>query len=166
MELIESVILSSNQSGVGFTNLNTYASTYKHLQIRMVARCAFSDPERSIYIQFNGDNGNNYSNHGLYGTGTSVASYAATSFVFFIGSFAAANAPTGAYGAAVIDIPDAFSSSKNKTLKSLGGSRTTPQISLRSGAWLNTNAVTSISLFDNTSNLVSGSRFSLYGIRG
>jgi hypothetical protein len=164
-ELIESVFLASPAASVTFNNLNQYATEYKHLQIRMVARCAFSDAERTIYLQLNGDSSNIYSNHGLYGTGSAVASYAATSSLFFIASFSAANAASGSYGAAVIDILDSFSNTKHKTMKALGGSATTPQISLRSSSWPNTNSVTSITLYDNSSNMVTGSRFSLYGIR-
>jgi hypothetical protein len=166
MELISTTVLPSSAADVTF-DVSSLASTYKHLQIRMVARCTFSDPERSIYLQLNGDGSNNYSNHGLFAQPPgNPGSYGTTSFLFFIGSFAAANAASGAYGAAVIDILDAFSATKNKTMKSLAGSATTPQVSLRSAAWLNTNSITSIKIYDNTSNLVAGSRFSIYGIKG
>jgi hypothetical protein len=163
---LETVQLGADASSVTFANLDKYAAEYKHLQIRSVARMTYADVERSLVIRFNSDSGTtNYYNHGLYGQSGAVGSYAFSNPQGFVCSCSAGNATSGAYGAGVTDILDAFNSTKNKVARSFGGSTTTAQVSLRSFVWLNTTPITSITLLDPTSNLVAGSRFSLYGIR-
>jgi hypothetical protein len=157
-ELIETVILGSSQSAITFSNLGTYSSTYKHLQIRSTSRSAGADA--GVGLRFNGDTGNNYSFHALYSDGSSTASVASTSrsdiSVTYI--YSAANVFTGA----VVDILDPYSTTKNKTVRSLLGP---PFISLFSGAWYNTASVTSITLTGQAQSFAAGSRVSLYGIR-
>jgi hypothetical protein len=166
-ELIQTQILGSNQASITFSNLGNFSAVYKHLQIRVTARLTFSDIERTLNLRMNGDTGTNYSAHGLLGTGSSVISYGYANYgAIEISSFPAASATANAFGGAVVDILDAYSTTKNKTVRSLGGASTSPQIRLSSGVWRSTNALTSITLIDTTSNLVTGSRFSLYGIRG
>lgn len=162
---LETISLGANTASVSFINLDKYAGEYKHLQLRSIARMTYPDAERSLNIRLNSDSGANYYNHGLYGQNTTVGSYGFSQTEGFIGSFSAGNAASGAYGAGITDILDAFSSTKNKVIKSLAGSATTPQVSLRSVLWSNNSPVTSITLLDTTSNLVTGSRFSLYGIK-
>jgi hypothetical protein len=70
------------------------------------------------------------------------------------------------YGAYITDILDFGSTTKNKTIKSLGGYASTgPYIMIRSGAYLSTSAVTSITI-TGAGGFLAGSRFSLYGIKG
>ena len=165
-DLLETQVLTSSAASVTFSSLSTYAADYQHLQIRAVSRMSFSNAERSLVMRFNADTASSYNNHGYFGSGSSVSSYYLPDTYISIGSFAAANATANAFGAGVIDVLDAFETTKNTTVRSLAGTPTTPQISLRSGLWRNTAALTSITLLDPTSNLVTGSRFSLYGIRG
>jgi hypothetical protein len=161
-ELIESYILGSNQSEVSFSSLATYASTYKHLQIRMVALGTTSVDNQ--FIRFNSDSGNNYNGHFLFGDGSSVGStvYTPKSQIYIGNSSVTANQFT----AVIVDILDAFSSTKNKTVRALYGSVGTPSVvQLISGAWFNTASLTSISVARLTNNYATGSRFSLYGLR-
>jgi hypothetical protein len=162
-DLLETQILGTAAASVTFSSLSSYAATYQHLQIRAVARMSSANTERSLVLRFNADTASNYNNHGLTGDGGSVGSYNFADSYIGLGSFSAANATANAFGAGVIDILDAYETTKNKTVRSLAGATTTPQISLRSGLWRNTAAVSSITLLDPTSNLVTGSRFSLYG---
>jgi hypothetical protein len=79
------------------------------------------------------------------------------------------NSTASSFGAGVIDILDPFSTTKNKTLRGLGGitSSEATNIALRSGSWASTSAVTSITCLPfSADNWVAGSRFSLYGIKG
>lgn len=163
-DLLETQVLGSNTASVTFSSLSTY-SNYQHFQLRVTARMSFSDPERSLVLRFNADTASNYNNHGLFGNGSSAGSFYFADTYISIGSFPAANATANAFGPGVIDILDPYETTKNKTVRSLAGTPTTPQISLRSGLWRNTAAVSSITLLDPTSNLVTGSRFSLYGIK-
>jgi hypothetical protein len=172
-ELIETQILGSTQTSIVFSNLGTYSSTYKHLQIRAVARTDQTGNSRAIAVRLNADTGSYYAWHILTGDGqaSTVSSAAgATQNVMYLGQSVSTASASNAFGASVIDILDPYSTSKNKTLRSLAGSlsTTTPFIRLMSGAWFNTASLTSVTLLgeDLTSGFVSGSRFSIYGIKG
>jgi hypothetical protein len=164
-ELINTQILGSNQPSITFSSLGTYSSTYKHLQIRATVRTDRAGAADGGIIRFNGDTGANYAHHILAGDGSSVNSFANTSQTQMVslggvGNTAAANA----FSAAVVDILDAYSTTKNKTLRSLHG---VTSINLSSGVRLNTVSLTSIELGPQLgTNFLTGSRFSLYGIRG
>lgn len=174
-ELLETQVLGSSQASVTFSSLSGYASTYRHLQIRMVARTdrsgADSDP---IILQFNSDTGSNYTRHGLggYNFGGTSAPYsnAATSqtSIFISENFPVNSSTTSAFGALIADIIEPFQTTKNKTVRSLAGMNAAwSSVELRSGAWLSTTAVSSILVKPLVGgNFVANSRFSLYGIRG
>jgi hypothetical protein len=138
---------------------------YKHLQLRMVGLTTLGNTE--FRMRWNADTATNYSWHLLYGNGSSVLSTAgATVNSMFVGNtgFSSNNAP----GVAVVDILDAYSTTKNKTFRSLFGSRDANILGLSSGSWRNTNALTSITIFAafGGANFTTSSRFSLYGIKG
>jgi hypothetical protein len=164
-ELIETQILGSSQASVTFSSLATYASTYKHLQFRTVTRTNRAAVGDDLIVNFNADFGSNYSNHALYGLSGSVTSNAGTNTTAMniIGSAGGNN--SNIMNVAVIDILDAFSTTKNKTIRTLAGQ--SDIISLNSGSWRNTASLTSIT-FDARygTALEAPSRFSLYGIRG
>lgn len=170
-ELIESVFLSGSASSVTFNNLNQYATEYKHLQIRMVGRSNRGTVEY-VRLRFNGDSGSNYSMHQLYGGLSAVYTYGAGSqdrinILRFAGD---TNNPL-VHGAIVADLLDVFNTSKNKTVRAFGGvSLDSPsnwqEVALNSGAWYSTSQVSTIDLIVGGGTLfLSGSRFSLYGIR-
>jgi hypothetical protein len=162
--LLESQVLSSAAASVTFSSLGTYASTYQHLQLRILSRSASSN-EDYLYLRFNSDTGSNYRAHLLEGNGSSVASQSFSQTELFIGVEASAQQAANIYGGFVIDILDAFETTKNKTIRSLGG-YATRSIILSSGLWMNTSATTTLTLKNSSvSNLAAGSRFSLYGVK-
>jgi hypothetical protein len=169
-ELIASEILGSATPSVTFSSLATYASTYKHLQIRFVARSSrTTSNESQTILRINGDTGSNYAQHRLLGTGSSVISQSATSITSMSVGFLT-TAQTDAsqlYASTVVDILDAYSATKNTTVRSLFGTRgTNPYVGLASGLYNNTSSITSLTLIEaDGQNFVAGSRFSLYGIR-
>ena len=167
-ELISSTVLGSNTPSVTFSSLGDYASTYKHLQVRVVARTVRTEVNDSIITRFNGDTGSNYAYHRLYGTGSSVASSAGASQTSILTGETSGNTNTSnAFFALVIDILDPYSTSKNTTTRWLnGGASSFNHIQLGSGLWNNTASVTSFALQPlNSANFLTGSRFSIYGIR-
>jgi hypothetical protein len=168
-ELIESNILGSSQASITFSNLGDFASTYKHLQLRVVLRSDRGSNIERVDIQYNGDTATNYSVHELQGTGSAVGSVAYTNTnTIYSGYVTGASNLTNVFGSHVIDILDPYSTTKNTTQRSLGGySATTPYVLMFSGAWRNTAAISSILIkpFGGTV-WVTGSRFSLYGIKG
>jgi hypothetical protein len=165
-EQIATTILSSNTSSISFS-ITGLGSTYKHLQLRYVERDSTNDIYGQIVVRFNGDTGSNYSGHTLRGNGSSVTSSGAANGTI-ITTGTGNTAPSGAFTGGIIDILDAFSTAKLKTVRILTG-RVTPgdnEILFQSAAWQNTAALTSISVAGNGTNMLTGSRFSLYGIRG
>jgi hypothetical protein len=169
-ELIATTILSSSQPSVTFSNLGDYSSTYKHLQVRAVARSDQSSNDTRAVLTYNGDTTTtNYRSHILYGYLGVVGSEDTVNYErqhsgYLTGGSNIANAT----GALIIDILDPFSTTKNKTMRTLSGyAATNSIINLGSHLWMNTAAVNSINIkCSSTFNFVSGSRFSLYGIKG
>jgi hypothetical protein len=163
-ELIESFILSSNQASIVFSNLGNFSSTYKHLQIRAVLRNTTAS--NAGQVRLNGDTGANYTYHDLAGSGTGVGSAGAaneTQHLFY--GVTGSSQSTGNFGVAVIDILDSFSTTKNKTIRTFAGSTQANRIGLNSAVWRNTNSITSINVF-SPSTFLTGSRVSLYGVKG
>ena len=168
--LLAETVLTSSTSSVVFSGLDAYAAQgYRHLQFRVVTRSNRGDTDTVLAMRFNGDTGATHLGHNLYGNGTSVGSAyfstASASGIYMPYSSTAATAPSGAFGGMIIDVPNAFSTNKNKTIKALIGqpNPTYNRLSIHSGVWLNTAAVTSVGFYDLFSTLIAGSRFSLYG---
>jgi hypothetical protein len=172
-DLLETQVLGSNTASITFSSLSAYSS-YQHLQLRILTRTnrggADSDP---VILQFNADTGSNYTRHGLggynFGGSGAVYSNAGTSqtSLFLAEAMPVSSSTANVFGAIVADILDPFETTKNKTVRSLNGMNAAwSSIELRSGAWLSTTAVSSIVIKPLVgSNLVTGSRFSLYGIK-
>lgn len=169
-ELISSTVVSgTSTTTIEFASI---PQTYKHLQVRYTNRTSGSSTgQASTRIGFNGNYAGNFTYHRLYGNGSSVISEAGTGLnVSITGFVTGANAATNNFAAGVIDILDYSATTKYKTFRSLAGltASTDNRVSLASGVFLqNTNALTSMFFsFDDGTNFVAGSRFSLYGIKG
>lgn len=173
-DLLETQVLGSSQSSITFSSLSTYSGTYKHLQIRAVA--LFDITNSSLVGRFNADGGSNYAYHRLNGNGSSAFSGAGTSKSNMTLHYNQDNNSSTEPGVAVIDFLDPFQTTKFKTVRSFGGTSSGAsknQIDLWSSLWQSTAAASSISLsvasgYDGwtAGNFRSGSRFSLYGIKG
>ena len=169
-ELIETQILGSAQASITFSNLATYASTYRPLQIRATMRVSRAQQASDLGIRLNGDAGSNYAYHALNGNGSAVASFGATSISYgYLGSISGNTDTASSFSAVVIDLLDAYSTTKNKTIRNLLAkpSSSPLNVGLHSSLWMNTSATSSVLIYDLAStNLMAGSRFSLYGIKG
>jgi hypothetical protein len=144
-------------------------STYKHLQIRMLARDSRAVTLEGYLIQFNGDTAANYSDHTLYGDGASAAAFANTSSTSMSPyAVASANASANVYGASVIDVLDYQNTNKYKTIRVLTGvdNNGSGVIGFSSGNWRSTSAVTSVTITAQVGNWQANSSFALYGIKG
>ena len=166
-EFIESTILTGTQSSFTFSSLGTYSSTYKHLQIRAVVRSDRANTDDTLLVRVNGDTGTNYRFHLLLADGSGVFSTGNTDNKMELGRTAGGSNASGIYGVNVLDVLDAYSTTKNKTFRASAGLNraSSPYVFLNSGARFNTEAISSITLFPIGS-FVSGSRFSIYGIKG
>jgi len=169
-DLLATEILTSSSSSITFSSLGDYAADYEHLQVRMVARSNRADTGSYMYVQFNGDTGSNYNYHDLQGTGSAVNSNATSgsypSGILDKNFSPAATDPSNSFGVGTLDILDPFETSKYTTARTLSGqSSNSSRIGLTSGAWRNTASLTSITFDDIFGSFVTGSRFSLYGLK-
>jgi hypothetical protein len=165
-DLLETEILTGSQASVTF-DVTGLGSTYQHLQIRYAVRSDRADTIDFSQVTFNADTGTNYSIHYLRGDGSSASSLGLTSQNFMWGGFSTtANSSASTFSPSVIDILDPFETTKFTTIRALSGINTTEtSVALFSGLWMNTNALTSITLDNYGSNWVTGSRFSLMGLK-
>ena len=162
-ELISTTVLGTATASVTFSSLGDYSSTYKHLQIRATARTSHNATD---YLNIRLNAATSYWQHGVEGNASSVTSYNTSVNSVAMALVASSATVASGFGASVIDLLDPYSTTKNKTIRGLGGFGGV-NIALRSGSWASTSSVTSITLLPNSgANLVSDSRFSLYGIRG
>jgi hypothetical protein len=169
-ELISTTVLGSSVASVTFSGLGTSAAAYKHLQLRAVYGSNAGGNGTYIRAQLNGDTGSNYSYHVVYGQGSSVLSTGGASQTAMPFSPLSGTGSSTQADAIVADILDFSNTSKNKTTRILAGGPGYGSINLISGAWYSTSAVTSLSLLafsqGSASTFGSGSRFSLYGLKG
>jgi len=116
-------------------------------------------------IRFNSDTGNNYSNTFAGGFVSSAGSNrnSNVSYIFvnhLNGYFTTGNPMTG-----ITHIQNYSNTTTNKTVLSRGGGAAT-DVDIIVGLWRNTSAITSITVFFQSSdNLQAGSTFTLYGIK-
>lgn len=171
-DLLETQVLDATTAEVTFSSLSTYAADYQHLQIRYAARSTRGTfATDSFFLKINATGFTYW--HNLYGDGTSVTSQSGNDpNVPVIGSISASGSPTDAFGVGVIDLLDAFETTKNKTARNLSGQAdpaaggfTGSRVWLHSGFLNDTAAISSLSLRAGNGNMVTGSRFSLYGIK-
>ena len=162
-DLLETTVLSSEASSVTFSNLGNY-SDYKHLQLRATVK--FTGTTYVGVMRVNGVSAlSSYSSHRLYADGSSVASQN-QSGDGGLGTLVFPYLTTNAFGGMIADFLDFSNTNKFKTVRTFAGiSSGYPFLQLQSGAFLSTNAITSISIHPETNNLAVGSRFSLYGIK-
>jgi hypothetical protein len=172
----------ASATGTGSNTVITFSSipsTYKHLQIRFIARdtSAITNPI-GLYIEFNSDTAANYTRHYLTGDGATASAGGNTSasqggVPDMPKSVASGGMSANIYGVGIIDIIDYASTTKNKTIRAITGTEyntatTNQQINLFSSLWLNSgSAISTIKLYTvNTTNFATGSTFALYGIKG
>jgi len=158
---------SGGSSTVTFSSI---PSTYTHLQLRAIARCNRSGlGQAGCRIRFNSDTGSNYAFHQLYGNGSLAGSEGYSSQTEMnLGELPAATAPANTFGVVLLDILDYANTDKYKVMREIGANdrNGAGQIGYNSGLWLNTNAITSITLFETVSSWIEYSSFALYGIKG
>jgi hypothetical protein len=163
---IATTTLATATASITFSSI---PATYKHLQIRMLAKSDYAGNEDG-FVRFNGDTAGNYSWHFMYGNGTSAGAYSGTSAGFIRGFRQVGNSSSAnVFDGTVIDILDYANTSKYKTLRSLSGydNNGSGIIQFMSGLWMSTVATTSLTLTTETgSNFMAYSSFALYGIKG
>ena len=159
-------------AGVANIEFTSIPATYTHLQLRYIVRTsqtASGYTYGEAYVQFNSDTGSNYSYHLLAGNGSSASASGLANQVQ-MGQIDTAlnNITSNVFGVGVIDILDYANTNKNKTIRTLGGldNNGAGVVTLSSGNWRNTNAITSIKILPYSNGFTQYTSFALYGIQG
>jgi hypothetical protein len=155
--------------GVSSVTFSSIPSTYAHLQIRATVRGGFAGSLEQTKMRFN-SNVISYSSHWLEGNGSAAS--AGNSWVdneVFLRYSPGNGSTASVFGVYIMDILDYANTSKNKVTRTLMGfdANGSGYISLCSGHWNNTAAISSISLVPKDgSSWAQYSSFALYGIKG
>lgn len=154
-------------SSIDFTSIS---SAYKHLQIRIMARNgSTASGGNYLGMRFNSDSGSNYTYHALQGDGSSAtAAGLASQNTVYLQRMANNNDASSIYGVLVVDLLDYANTNKYKTVRNLGAydANGSGRIYLSSSVWMNTAAISSISITPESSTFAQYSSFALYGIKG
>lgn len=158
-------IATITPSGTNSVTFSSIPSTWTHLQVRFNG--VSSSAAGSWYMRFNGDSGANYTNHWLAGSGSAASAGGNTGRYSIAGLITKGGVATYP-SVGIIDVLDYTSTTENKVGRYFAGAdnnSTGGSIELTSGVWLNTSAITSLTLYyDYTLN--SGTTIALYGIKG
>lgn len=161
-----SVLLSSAQSSVTFSNI---PQTYTHLQIRSIVRDTGSSYGYNVSLRFNSDSTSSYSRHNIQGNGTASSSSGSSSpeTSIPIAMTTGGTNLSNNFAPFVLDILDYTNTNKNTTARCLLGydDNGTGYVDLRSGAFLKTDAITTIIFLSTGTAFAANSTFTLYGVK-
>ena len=172
----ESIATATGTGSNTSVTFSSIPSTYTSLQIRAIYRDTNTPgaTRQNLNLEFNGSAGTNYAVHYLQGEGATVSAAGFTAYPFVVVNGAGAGGGTSSniFGASIIDIHDYASTSRNKTVRYLAGindntaTAANQRISIGSGLWLSTSAITSIKVICGDTAFATGTTISLYGIKG
>jgi hypothetical protein len=164
--LISSNVLASSAASVTFSAI---PATYTDLVVRTSIRSDRASTWDQVYIQFNSDTANNYSNTYLSGLGSGGANssnnfdYSGLVDRFVDGDTATSNT----FSNGELYIPS-YTASQNKPMSEFAVQETNAtdaRMAANANLWRNTAAITSIRFSpQNGTNWLAGSSFYLYGI--
>lgn len=153
----DSIASATGTGSSGTITFDNIPSTYRHLQLRILGR---STTAGNTYCFIRINNNNLTRGHTLGGNGTSALANATDAPVFIPGSSADANI----MAAGIVDIHDYTSTTKNKTVRSIGGWSET-RINLSSGFLDSTSAITRLDVILADPSWTTSTSIELYGIR-
>jgi hypothetical protein len=165
-ESIATTVVGSGGATISFTSI---PSTFKHLQLRAIARGADSGSSR-LEMRVNSDSGSNYAFHYMYGNGSSTFADAyANQPQMLFNRISGAGSLANVFGAQIMDILDYANTNKFKTFRALTAfdENGSGEMQVNSGLWRSTSAINAISITaEGGANLAQYSHFALYGIKG
>lgn len=155
-------------SGTSTTTItfSSIPSTYKSIQIRGIYRKLLTGGFGPNF-QFNNDTAGNYTNHYLNGSSSATASNSTGDSYFDGPPGPSASQAASIFGAIIVDIIDYSTTSKYKTIRSIGGVNNDGpgNIRLNSSLWLSTNAISTITITNGTDVFEAGTTYALYGVK-
>ena len=162
-ESISTTTLSTATASVTFSSI---PATYKHLQIRWIAKGTTGSLGYAPLI-FNSDTATNYSYHTLYGSGTAAATDVGTTVAYAVAGIYGGT--TNIYAANVLDILDYANTNKYKTTRVLNGvdiNAAGGYVEFTSSSWRSTSAISTITITTQSpDNFEIYSSFALYGVK-
>lgn len=156
----EKIATNTLGSAAADVTFSTITGTYTDL----VITCNFgaATASQDFVMRFNGDTGSNYSDTRLYGNGTSVVSGRNASGTRINVDSAGVSTTLTAFDTIYINSYSNTTTYKTALMRVSDSGKSTE---LSVGLWRNTAAITSITIFMTSGNLLSGSSFTLYGIQ-
>lgn len=151
---IQTINLTSDASSVSFTGI---PQTFNDLILVASIKCNTTDT--NIKIQMNNDTSSSYSLTYIGGNGTSTESGRASNQTSMDTAYQKANV----WGNIVYNFNNYTNTTNNKAVVSRS-SNASSLTAAYVGLWRKTEAITSIKLISSTTNISSGSNFTLYGI--
>jgi len=167
-ESIATVVVGGG--GVSTITFSSIPATYKHLQIRAIAKAhpTAADAAYDLITKINNDSTyGNYTGHYLVGNGA-AANAGANNGLAILG-VSTGSSIASVFGVMIIDILDYANTNNNKTLKSLLGYELNGSggIIQESLSWMNTAAINRLDfIFRTGPTFAQYSHFALYGIKG
>lgn len=167
-------VINNNEEPT-FSNI---PQNFDHLQIRVLSRCpassvglvaGFNSNFDAPYFRFNGDaTAANYVTHNMYADGATITtnSNIQTVTAAITGVMPVNSLTANAYGISVVDILDYSKTNKFKTIKTIAGSDVNGSgiMTIRSGMWMSTAAISSIFVGGTAAGHAAGSIITIYGI--
>jgi hypothetical protein len=120
-----------------------------------------------VQVTFNSDTtSGNYSFHRLVAEASSISAYGQSGLDNIVLT-AGATSNASIFASGILDILDYANTNKYKTTRSLSGvdANGSGFAQFMSGLWMNTAAVTSITILPNSDSFIQYSQFALYGIK-
>jgi len=171
--LIENVVFGSDASSVTLDDGgSSIPSTYSNLYISFLAKTDRSHIRDGLKLTFNGDTGSNYAATYIYSSYFGANSYRSSGASSIGDIEIRGDTGYGVFGTGWIWIPNYASTVGYKpfTVRSGAGSSSStdhewPQ-NIIGGQWRSTSAITSVTLtVDNGPNIITGSSFTLWGVK-
>lgn len=164
---ISESILTGTAASVTFSSIPT---TYRSLQLHVLARNDAALTSLTGHIRFNGDTTAIYDTQQMAAFATTAsAAEVINGTSGQIGDVSAANAPAGAVSVMVVNIPwyanTSFWKSFISNAKLSNGTGSGTIFSKQwTGRWRNTAAINSVTVVPASNNFIAGSSFALYGL--
>ena len=167
-ESIATTTLSSSQATITFSSI---PATFKHLQLRIsVKNTRTGQNTASVFCRVNSDTSTaNYTYHNFQGDGStaSASGLATGNYAGLVAETPSADA-TSVFGVMIYDFIDYTNTNKYKTIRHTSGydANGNGGIYLTTNLWLNTNAISTITITVPAYSFSQYSKFALYGIKG
>jgi hypothetical protein len=166
-------IASFNGTGQSTITFSSIPTTFQHLQVRMITRVD-SSSTTDILMRFNGNSSSVYNEGHLRGqssSGTPAAYNVADSTYFTALQSTGTGSTANLFGVAIIDIFNYNRNNAHKAIRSVYGNchptTSNGQVRFHGGLFASQTPITSIVFTDsNAGNFLTGSKISLYGIKG